>query len=91
MTAEALERETRAYFDAQGFNTISTDTLQVGGLPAARNYFTFSTEDSLRYGMQIYVVDGSTAYEISVESYNEGIFREHRHNIDSFVEGIRFL
>ncbi|HEX2905231.1 MAG TPA: hypothetical protein VHO69_00115 [Phototrophicaceae bacterium] len=94
MSAEELEQRSRENVLAQAEGTlISTDTFQLDGLPAARRFYTsapLSSGDDFRYGMQILIVRDATAYIITVESLNEGIFQEHRRDIDDFVAGIDF-
>ncbi len=92
MTAEDLERQSRSYLVEQLDATlVASDTFLIDGEPAARRYYRYPVApDDLYFGEQIYIVRDGVAYEITAESLNEGIFREHQSDIDEFIEGIDF-
>jgi hypothetical protein len=73
-----------------GVKLDSRDTVQVGGVSAARRFFFFptSTSQDLSYAMQIYVTQGRAAYFISVWSVNKPIFDEDRSAVDEIVASL---
>ena len=74
-----------------GVDVESMETVQVDGLEAVRFFYSAPMSNEQHYGMELYVVKGNWAYEITVESANAGIFREKRKDIDAFIEGMDFL
>lgn len=92
MTASDIARFSRRELSNRGVSDIAAnESIQIDGLEAARFYYSAQVSDDLHYGMELYIVKDNWAYEITVESTNEGIFREKRKDIDAFLEGIDFL
>lgn len=92
MDAAELEMRSRdALIQQLDAKFLEADKLEIDGLPAARRFYDLpGTNGDRVYIMQIYVVNGKFAYEITVQSANYGIFRERRNQIDAFIAGIDF-
>lgn len=69
-----------------------SETRQINGQTAyVYEYFADSTDgEAVLYVMSMYLSDGGRLVEVTVWSYNVGIFNENRTMINRLLDGIRF-
>lgn len=91
----SVERTTWINLQQQNAGIVleSRDSLQVGGLDAARRFYfsppaQSSQSSDMEYVMQIYIVRGQDAYFVSAWGKTKPIFEENRAAIDSIVNSL---